>query len=453
MSDRIASLREQLNRFEAPARREALAELAKAWRSGEVAVAEPREEGNLHCHSFYSFNGYGYSPEALAWLARERGWRAVGVVDFDVLDGVDEFLQACDLVAVRGVAGLETRVYVPEFATREINSPGEPGIFYLMGMGFVRSAAPEGRPAEILAQMRRSAEARNRQMMAKLASHLEPLAADYDRDVLPLTPKGNATERHMLVAYDELARQRFPDKADLAAFWAGKLGLELNKAEALVSDSNALRDAIRSKLMKKGGVGYMAPTPEAFPRVPEVNEMIIACGAIPCATWLDGLSAGEQSEEELLTLLIGQGVGLLNIIPDRNWNFADAAEQELKVRKLYEVVELARKLDLPLIAGTEMNKHGQKLIDDFDSAALRPLRELFMEGAYFLYGHTVLQRGAGLGYQSAWAKRHLPGRRERNAFYAEIGRAVEPGAQSLLKLWALGGELDPAALLALVRSA
>ncbi|NLS76933.1 MAG: hypothetical protein GXY76_06700 [Chloroflexi bacterium] len=451
MSDRTAILREQLNRFEAPARQEALAALAKAWRTGQVAVAAPREEGNLHCHSFFSFNGYGYSPSALAWLARERGWRAVGLVDFDVLDGVGEFLEACDLAAVRGVAGLETRVYVPEFATREINSPGEPGIFYLMGMGFTQSAAPAGRPAQTLAQMRHAAESRNRQMMAKLAAHLEPLAADYDHDVLPLTPKGNATERHMLVAYDELARRRFPDQADLAAFWAAKLGADPAKAAALVADSNALRDAIRSKLMKKGGVGYMAPTPEAFPRVPEVNEMIIACGAIPCATWLDGLSAGEQSEEELLTLLMGQGVGVLNIIPDRNWNFASAAEQELKVRKLYEVVDLARRLDLPLIAGTEMNKFGQKLIDDFESAALRPLREVFMEGAYFLYGHTLLQRGAGLGYQSAWAKRHLPGRKERNAFYIALGRAVEPGAESLLKLWAVGGELDPDGLLALVQ--
>ena len=31
---------------------------------------------------------------------------------------------------------------------------------------------------------------------------------DYDRDVLPLTPSGNATERHMVVAYLEAAQHR-----------------------------------------------------------------------------------------------------------------------------------------------------------------------------------------------------------------------------------------------------
>ena len=53
-----------------------------------------------------------------------------------MLDAVDEFLAACDLAGVRGSAGIETRVFIPEFATREINSPGEPGVYYHMGIGF-----------------------------------------------------------------------------------------------------------------------------------------------------------------------------------------------------------------------------------------------------------------------------------------------------------------------------
>jgi hypothetical protein len=57
----------------------------------------------------------------------------MGIVDFDVLDGVDEFLDACELVGVRGSAGIETRVFLPEFATREINSPGEPGVYLPYG--------------------------------------------------------------------------------------------------------------------------------------------------------------------------------------------------------------------------------------------------------------------------------------------------------------------------------
>ena len=75
--------------------------------------------------------------------------------------------------------------------------------------------------------------------------------------------------------------------------------------------------------MKRGGVGYVQPSPEAFPTVAEFHAMIVACGALPCATWLDGTTAGEQAIDELLDLLIGQGAVALNIIPDRNWNIAD----------------------------------------------------------------------------------------------------------------------------------
>ena len=34
---------------------------------------------NLHCHSFFSYNGYGYSPTKLAVLAKQSAWRAVGM--------------------------------------------------------------------------------------------------------------------------------------------------------------------------------------------------------------------------------------------------------------------------------------------------------------------------------------------------------------------------------------
>ena len=161
---------------------------------------------NLHCHTFFSFNAYGHSPTSLAWLAKRRGFKAIGMVDFDVLDAVDEFMAACDLVGVRGSAGLETRVYIPEFATREINSPGEPGIAYHMGIGFTGSTLPD-RAASTLRDMRQGAAQRNREIVKRVNAHLDPVMIDYDRDVLPLTPAGNATERHLLAAYLRAAEQ------------------------------------------------------------------------------------------------------------------------------------------------------------------------------------------------------------------------------------------------------
>ena len=74
-------------------------------------------------------------------------------------------------VGLRGSAGLETRVFVPEFADREINSPGEPGVCYQMGIGFTGSQAT-GRAAEILADLRQRAENRNRALLARVNAHL-----------------------------------------------------------------------------------------------------------------------------------------------------------------------------------------------------------------------------------------------------------------------------------------
>ena len=48
-------------------------------------------------------------------------------------------------------AGIETRVFLPEYAALEINSPGEPGVSYHMGIGFTASQVPEPALSMLLA--------------------------------------------------------------------------------------------------------------------------------------------------------------------------------------------------------------------------------------------------------------------------------------------------------------
>jgi hypothetical protein len=445
---RIAEPETHLNDFNPAVRAQALADLMILAEQGALPLGPEAEVANLHCHSFFSFNAYGHSPTSLAWLARRRGCKLMGIVDFDVLDGVEEFLAACQTAGVRGSAGMETRVFIPEFATREINSPGEPGVYYHMGIGFTSSHVPES-AASILRSMRRRAAQRNRDMAARINAYLAPVTIDYERDVLPLTPSGNATERHMLRAYVRTAESSVPNTAE---FWAAKLGLPVDQAAAMLADGPKFQNLLRSKLMKRGGVGYVQPTYASFPTVEEFHQLIIACGALPCATWLDGMSAGEQAVEELLELLIGKGVVALNIIPDRNWNISASEMRRQKVQKLYEVVQMAERLALPLNVGTEMNSYGQKLVDDFDASELAPVRQAFLDGAYVIFGHTVLQQALGLGYQSDWARTHLPSRRERNAFYTQVGRQARPGPTGLALLKQLTPAPPPAEILARLNS-
>jgi hypothetical protein len=435
-------LETELNDFAPDVRARALAELASLDQQGQVPLEPESEVANMHCHTFFSFNAYGHSPTSLAWLAKRRGFKLMGIVDFDVLDGVDEFLDACDLVGVRGSAGIETRVFIPEFATREINSPGEPGVCYHMGIGFTTSRVPET-VSDVLVDLRQRAARRNESIISRVNAYLDPVTIDYERDVLPLSPGGTPTERHIVVAYLQSAGTL----SNQVGFWAGKLEVAPDQASTLISDAPKFQNLIRAKLMKRGGIGYVYPTPDMFPSVEEFHKLILACGALPCAAWLDGTSPGEQAIESLLELLISKGVVALNIIPDRNWNIADPETRRVKVQNLYDVVQLAQELALPLNIGTEMNSFGQKLVDDFDAPELAPVRQAFMDGAHFIYGHTLLQRVSGLGYQSQWASTHLPSRRERNTFYTRVGYQVPPGKEGLNRLKRLDSTQSPADIL------
>ena len=154
---------------------------------GQIELARPSGSVNIHCHTFFSFNTYGYSPTKFAWLARKGGLAVAGIVDFDVLDGLDEFYSACEHLGVKGVVGIETRVFVPEFADKEINSPGEPGVSYHMGVG-MPNARPEGEAGGFLRRLKETAQVRNRELMSRVNAHLSPVELDYEADVAPLTP-------------------------------------------------------------------------------------------------------------------------------------------------------------------------------------------------------------------------------------------------------------------------
>jgi hypothetical protein len=441
----ISDLEAQLNDFRPPLRSYALHKLMER----KPDAPQPDDVANMHCHTFFSFNAYGHSPTSLAWLGRQRGYALMGIVDFDVLDGVDEFLEACDLTGVRGSAGIETRVYVPEFAQHEMNSPGEPGILYHMGIGFTTSQVnPEA--AALIQQLRSQSAQRNQGLVARVNSYLHPVTVDYEADVLPLTPNGNATERHIVAAYLLAAARRFHADVEQARFWAGRLQMSEEEVASAMQEMAGFQNLIRSRLMKKGGVGYVQPGHDTFPPIDKLHAMILACDALPCAAWLDGTTSGEERIGELLELLIDKGTVALNIVPDRNWNIKDPATRELKVRNLYEVVELARQLDLPLNIGTEMNSFGQKLVDDFSAPTLQPVIGDFMDGAYFIYGHTVMQRHVRLGYQSEWAKTYLPTRRARNDFYTRIGRLVPPVPVGSGPLVGVSEAMSPTGVLAQV---
>lgn len=424
----IDELETQLDNFAPGVRSAALSELARRLSSGEITVPATKQEVNLHFHTFFSFNAHGWSPSRIAWEARKYGLAAAGIVDFDVLDGMQEFLQAGDTIGLRTAAALETRVLIPEYSDKVISSPNEPGIGYYMAGGCFRDPAAGTEAAKTLAAMRDMAKRRNLQLLQRVNGYLDKVQLDYDTDVLPLTPSGNATERHILAAYDAKARAVFGgDSNALAGFWAMALGISADDSTKLLADTPALHEKMRSKLMKYGGVGYVPPSPETFPEIRTVIDMVKGMDALPTMTWLDGTNPGEADIAALLGLMVEMGTAALNIIPDRNWNIKNADEKRVKVENLAKAVQAAKDLDLPLCIGTELNKLGLPFVDDFSAPELQPYVADFLAGADFFWGHTFLARHAGIGYASDWADAHFGAdRAKKNEFYAKAGKLADP---------------------------
>ncbi len=408
MSNAVEQLERQLDSFNPAQRQSALAELWDLAKAGKIELAAPGTDVNLHSHTFFSYNAYGYSPSKFAWLARRRGLAAAGIVDFDVLDALEEFWAAGKLIGLKRCASLESRAFVPEFSTRVINSPGEPGIAYNMGVGFPRAV---GHP--LLAQMRSTAEARNRELVRRVNAFLKPVDVDYDRDVLPLTPNGNATERHICEAYSK--------KGD-ANFWKQKIGDR-------PADPAKFQALIRAKTMKRGGPGYVQPGAGSFPLIAHMNQFTLDSGAIPTLTWLDGTSEGERAIEELFEIEMASGAAALALIPDRNYT---PGVKDEKVKNLYGVIALAEKHGFPVVVGTEMNAPGNKFVDSFETAELKPLVPVFLKGAQIIYAHSVLQRGGGLGYLSGWAKENFKTVGAKNDFFEKLGRELQPDHEDRL---------------------
>jgi len=264
--------------------------------------------------------------------------------------------------------------------------------------------------------------------------------------VLTLTPAGNATERHMCLAYARKAKDHFgatPDK--LAEFWMQKLGADARKLG--LPEGRDLLNTIRAKTMKRGGVGYVQPDSGSFPLMADTNRFILAAGGMPVHTWLDGTSDGEQAIEELLDVAISTGAVALNVIPDRNYT---PGSQDQKVKNLYHVVEVAQRRHLVVVEGTEMNSPGQKFVDDFNTQELAPLLPVFLKSASIVYAHSVLQQQCGLGYTSTWADKHLGTAERKNAFFEEVGVTLKPGQEELVA--ELDSKTSPDAILKRIRT-
>lgn len=416
--DCVKEMEDDLSDFRAPVRRAVLEKL----HSLHIPAEAPSENVNLHTHTFFSYNAYGWSPSRYAWEARKAGLQAAGIIDFDVLDGMEEYLDAAELLGLRSTVGIEVRAFLDPFADAVIDSPGEPGVHYIAGSGIVRLPGAGTPQDAFLKALKQASNQRNRDLIARINARLPGFGLDYDADVLPMTAGGNATERHIISAYIRKSEAVIPDPRKWQAYWSELLGLPDAAVADLAKNRPAMEEKVRAKLAKRGGLGYVQPDSKTFPPVGEIYAWVKASGGIPMDSWLDGTSDGEKRARELFECNRSLGALALNLIPDRNWNVANPDEKRLKLANLRTVVDLAAECHMPLHIGTEGNKAGLPFVDDLSGAELAPYKGLFISGARVLVGHTVLSRFAGFGYAGPEAEAEFgTDVQAKNALFEAVG--------------------------------
>ncbi len=427
----MKNLLDQLNAFDPDIRKQALATLCDKKEN----YKPPCENVNLHIHSFFSYNAYNRSPSQIAYFCRREGLYAGGIIDFDVLDGLHEFYNAGDMLGLRTTVGLETRAFFSPLADKEIDSPGEPGVSYIAGTGFTSIPEKGSEQERFLQKLANTAKQRNKQLIARVNSQLQDIAIDYQTDVLPLTPAGNATERHIVIAYINKSKAICTTTNSYNDFWASVLKTTPAKVAIWNNNLAEFQNKVRARLAKRGGIGYVQPASETFPEVADVFAWIRSSGAIPTESWLDGTSDGEKSPEKLLALSIEQGAIALNIIPDRNWNIKNTEEKQRKTENLQKIVQTATKYDMPLHIGTEMNKPKQPLYDNLDGEILKLYKPHILRGARIITGHCILQRFSGIGYTSEYMEDEYANRTsKKNHIFEAIGALPYPSLQIISDL-------------------
>jgi hypothetical protein len=81
---------------------------------------------------------------------------------------------------------------------------------------------------------------------------------------------------------------------------------------------------------------------------------------------------------------------------------------------------------------------------------LAPIRQAFMDGADFIYGHTALQRQPGLGYLSDWAQQNFPRAAPAAIFIVRLASCSHPAAAGKALLQKLPSQPTPSEISAIL---
>ncbi|MFH0758220.1 MAG: PHP domain-containing protein [Bacteroidota bacterium] len=368
--------------------------LLRAYGTGS---GEPPMKVNNHIHSPYSFSAFSSISEAVR-LASQEDVKILGINDFYVRDGYEEFVDRCvecgifPLLNIEliGISGQEQEKGI------RVNDPGNPGRTYISGKGLAfHSLLPEGQQTKLDKVVRES----NHQVSEMitllnrwLANHGTGISLSVE-EIMNTLAMNLLRERHvakmMRIRVEEHAVDEGSFQELLSKIYGGK------PSDKKRGDVPGLEDELRTRLLKAGAPAFVPEDEKAFLPLQEIMQIITDAGGIPTYPMLlDGaggrITGFEDGKEQLLAKLRSRGFGSVELIPLRN-RFAVLKEYAGYFYENGFVVSFGTEHNTSAMGPLTVScLHGDPLDEQ--------LMEISYKGAACVAAHQYLVVKEGIGY-------------------------------------------------------
>ena len=374
---------------------------------------------NGHIHTPYSFSAF-FSMSQIFEQALEENVRVLGINDFFMADGYDDFY---DLALNNGIFPMFNIEIVgllmeEQYKNFRINDPNNPGRTYISGKGldFPFELDP---PMEcMLHNIRYENQIHTKEIIEKANRIIQEidlhLALKYS-EIKRLFAKDFVSERHVSRAIRALVYARCPKAPERKEFLnrlCGEMGFNAD-----LNDLAAVENEIRAKLLKSGGRAYVPEDGSAFLPVPEVMQIIMNAGGIPCYSILLDDESGRCTEYEankqiLHNELLAHNIHCIEFIPYRN-----------DVEILRDYVDFFHKNGFVILFGTAHSTPDKKplRVTTREGKFLdEDLATISWEGASIIAAHQYLRSKGELGYLDIDG---IP-QKEKMSDFITLGKAV-----------------------------
>lgn len=354
-------------------------------------------EVNAHIHTPYSFSAFS-DMESIFSMAREERISILGINDFYVTDGYDEFQKGCIENKIFPLFNIEFIGLLKEEQQKgvRINDPNNPGRIYFTGKGLDYPFHTGWLQKRMLRKVIRESQLQIRAMISKINLLIQAedpsLTLSYDT-IRNKYAHELVRERHLAKAIKNIAIDNFHTQADQMNFLERLYGGK--KSKGGLSDPAALENEIRSNLLKSGGAAFVEEDEKSFLELKKIIKIITAAGGIPCyPVLLDdpyGKCTEFESDYELLFASLNKlGIECIELIPGRNDHAILKNFVEFFHRKGF-IITFGTEHNTPEMIPLTVTARGSVPLD-------ASLKQIAWEGACVLAAHQYLRADGRQGY-------------------------------------------------------